>query len=176
MSDLLAGEISSVVEFLAHALEMEIESAERYRELADNMEVHNNSKVAALFRRLAAEGAVHAEQAKRRATTLELPSIAPWAFKWSSPEGPESPAMDDVHYLMNRREALELALYNEVRGLDFYTQVADRSQNAEVRELAREMAREEDAHVAMLRSWLNREADDGASSPLADLDPPNMPE
>ena len=175
MTDLLAGDIASVAEFLAHALEMEVESAERYRELADNMEVHHNPAVAALFRRLADEGDTHAEQVKRRVATIDLPNIAPWAFKWSSPDGPESLAMDDVHYLMNRRQALQLALHNERRGRDFYTQVADRSQNAEVRQLAAEMASEEDAHAAMLRTWLNAEADD-QPPPLTDLDPPNMPE
>ena len=175
MSDLLAGDISSVAEFLAHALEMEAESAERYRELADNMEVHNNPEVAALFRRLAVEGDTHVEQVMRHVATIELPNIAPWAFKWSSPDGPESAAMDDIHYLMNRRQALELALHNEVRGLDFYTQVANRSANAEVRQLAGDMAREEEAHVAMLNNWLSREAND-RTVPLGDLDPPNMPE
>jgi len=175
MSNVLAGEISSLAEFLAHALEMEVESAERYAELADNMEVHNNLQVAMLFRRLAVEGDAHAEQVTRRCATVELPNIAPWAFKWSSPDGPESPAMEDLHYLMSRRQALELALHNEVRGLAFYAEVADRSPNPKVRQLAGEMAREEDAHVAMLKSWLSREYDDG-TAPLGDLDPPNMPE
>jgi rubrerythrin len=175
MSGLLAGDISSVAEFLAHALEMEVESAERYRELADSMEVHHNPEVAALFRRLADEGDTHVEQVTRRVATIDLPNIAPWAFKWSSPDGPESLAMDDIHYLMSRRQALALALHNEVRGLDFYTQVADRAHNAEVRVLAAEMASEEHGHVVMLRNWLSKEAEDG-SPPLSDLDPPNMPE
>jgi len=175
MNDMLAGEISSVAEFLAHALEMEVESAERYRELADNMEVHNNPQVATLFRRLAVEGDAHVEQVTRRCASIELPNIAPWAFKWTSPDGPESPAMEDLHYLMSRRQALELALHNEVRGLAFYIQVADRSLDAEVRQLAGEMAREEHAHVAMLENLLRREVDNELASP-GDLDPPNMPE
>jgi len=175
VNDVLAGEISSVAEFLAHALEMEAESAERYRELADSMEVHNNPQVANLFRLLAVEGDAHVEQVTQLCATIELPNIAPWAFKWTSPGGPESPAMEDLHYLMNRRQALELALHNEVRGLAFYEQVADRSLDAEVRQLAGEMATEERSHVAMLENWLSREADD-ESTPMGDLDPPNTPE
>jgi len=175
MTDLLVGDISSISEFLAHALEMEVESAERYRELADTMEVHNNPEVAALFRRLAVEGDAHVEQVTRRIATTDLPNIAPWAFKWTSPDGPESLAMDEVSYLMNRRQALELALHNEVRGLKFYTQVAHRSQDTEVRQLAAEMASEEDGHVAILTSWLSKQVND-QSETLADLDPPNMPE
>lgn len=176
MSDLLAGDISSPAEFLAHALEMEAESAERYRELADNMEVHNNPEVATLFRQLAHEGDAHVAGVKRLCARIDLPNIAPWAFKWSCPDGPESLPVDDVHYLMSRRQALELALHNENRGLDFYIQVAQRSAHAEVRRLAGEMAREERDHVQMLTAWLSREPEEKASSPLSDLDPPNMPE
>ena len=175
MTDLLSGDISSVAEFLAHALEMEAESAERYRELAENMAVHNNSEVAVLFHSLAAEGDAHAEHVKRRAGMYKLPSIAPWDFKWTSPDAPESVAMGDVHYLMSRRQALELALHNEIRGQDFYTQVAESSLSAEVQCIAKEMAVEEGNHVAMLREWLAKGADK-LQPPLADLDPPNMPE
>lgn len=175
MSDLLVGDIASVGDFLAHALEMEVESAERYRELADNMEVHNNPEVAALFHRLAVESDVHVKQVQRLAATTQLPDIAPWAFKWSSPDGPESLPVDDMHYLISRRQALELALHNEIRGLDFYEQVAKGSPSAEVRQIAGEMAVEEREHVEMLKAWLSREDDAGLSS-LTDLDPPNMPE
>jgi rubrerythrin len=176
MSDLLVGDISSVAEFLAHALEMEVESAERYRELADNMEVHNNPEVAALFRRLAAEGDTHVKQVQQLAASTQLPDIAPWAFKWSSPDGPESATMDDVHYLMNRCQALKLALHNEIRGLDFYRQVAARSPKAGVRQLAAQMAGEEQSHVTMLQSLLCGMEEEAAARPLADLDPPNTPE
>jgi len=92
-----------------------------------------------------------------------------------SPDAPESVAMGDVHYLMSRRQALELALHNEIRGQDFYTQVAESSLSAEVQCIAKEMAGEEGAHVTMLREWLAKEADK-LQLPLADLDPPNMPE
>ena len=175
MSGLLVGDISSVAEFLAHALEMEVESAERYRELADSMEVHNNPEVAASFRTLAGESDAHVEQVQRLAGSTELPDIAPWAFKWSSPDGPESTRMEDVHYLMNRRQALKLALHNEVRGLDFYKEVAARSPTTRVRQLAAEMAGEEEVHVTMLRTLLSKAEDDAASRALPDLDPPNIP-
>lgn len=176
MSDLLAADIVTVAEFVAHALEMESESAERYRELANNMETHNNLEVAALFRVLAEEGDTHTEQVKSWGAEMELPDIAPWAFKWSTPDAPESPAMEDVHYLMTRRQALELALHNEIRGKDFYRQVSERSRSDEIQRLAREMAREEEAHVALLRTWLRGESEDAPLPPVSDLDPPNMPE
>ena len=83
--------------------------------------------------------------------------------------------MEDFHYLISRYRALKLALHNEVRGMDFYAQVAGRTRNPEVRQLAMEMAREEGAHVELLRDWLARE-DVDLVHPLTDLDPPNMPE
>lgn len=175
MTDLLTQTIDSIAEFLAHALELEVESAERYRELADNMQVHNNLEVAELFRRLARYGDAHAAEVQQRAAAHELPSIPPWDFKWSCPEAPEAPCMEDAHYLMSKCQALELALHNEIRGRDFYAQVAATSTDPEVQAAAAEMAAEEDTHVVMLREWFAREACDITGRP-SDLDPPNMPE
>ena len=175
MTDLLSQSIESLAEFLAHALELEVESAERYRELAENMQVHNNLEVAELFEQLAGYGDAHGAEVQERAAGLELPYISPWDFKWSCPEAPEAPCMEDAHYLMTKCQALELALHNEIRGRDFYAQVAERSSDPAVRQAAAEMAAEEDTHVAMLLAWVEREACAAESRP-PDLDPPNMPE
>ena len=175
MKDLLKQNIESLVEFLAHALELERESTERYRELAINMHVHNNMDVSELFRALADYSDAHAAEVQQRAAGLELPYISPWDFKWSCPEAPEVPCMEDAHYMMTRCQALELALHNEVLGLNFYSQVANGSNDPEVRHAAAEMAAEEEVHVTMLREWIVREAC-SAQKPPPDLDPPNMPE
>ena len=175
MKELLTQNIESLAEFLAHALELEVESAERYRDLADNMRVHNNMDVSELFRKLADFGDAHVAEVQQRAEGLELPYISPWDFKWSCPEAPEAPCMEDAHYMMTKCQALELALHNEILGRDFYMQVASGSSNPVVQHAAAEMAAEEDTHVAMLREWIAREAC-SAKEPLPDLDPPNMPE
>ena len=174
MTEVIEQPIDSLPEFLAHALELEVESAERYRELADSMEVHNNPEVAALFRQLAGYGDVHVGEVRKRAAGIALPAIAPWDFKWSCPEAPESPCMEDANYLMNKCQALELALHNEVRGRDFYAQVASSASDDEVGRVAAEMAEEEDTHVKMLREWIKREACGTMGAP-EDLDPPNIP-
>ncbi len=168
--------IESVAEFLVHALELEQESAERYRLLAATMAVHHNPEVAQLFRRLADMSDAHASEVIARAEGMLLPEIAPWDFKWTCPGSPESPCgEDEVSYLMTPLQALDLALLNEVRGHDFYAQVAVTSPAPRVRALAAEMAAEESDHVQLLRDWLARERD-GANAPLEDLDPPNIPE
>ena len=81
MNALLSGDITSVAEFLAHALELEVESAERYDDMADNMEVHNNPGVAELFRQLAKYGKQHADAVRQQASAYDLPAISPWDFK-----------------------------------------------------------------------------------------------
>ena len=48
-------------EFMAQALAMERDAAQRYEEIADAMEVHNNREVAQLFRTMAGYEARHAE-------------------------------------------------------------------------------------------------------------------
>ena len=64
--------ITTLGELLAHALELEQESVERYRELADSMETHNNPKVAELFRQLAEYSQLHAREVQERSQGLVL--------------------------------------------------------------------------------------------------------
>jgi len=108
-----------------------------------------------------------------RAEGLELPEISPWEFKWACPGSPESSCMEEAHYLMNTAQALQIALFNEIRGRDFYLQVAETSPDANVRWQAQEMVEEEAWHVKMLEEWLQEVE---VETPLEDLDPPNSPE
>lgn len=165
--------IRSVAEFLAHALELEMEAVDRYRELADSMELHNNLEVADLFRGQAERGIRHTEAILTRAQGLHLPPISPWDFKWDGPS-PEVLGMDLVNYLMDAHQALALALHNETRGRDFYAQVATGSPDPAVRAIAYELVAEEDAHVRTLADWLA--ALGPVPDPLEDLDPPNRPD
>ena len=172
----LAKSIETVTEFLAHALELESESVERYRQLAQSMDVHNNQEVSELFARLAMVSEAHSEEVLRRAEGLELPEIPPWEFKWSCPNSPESDCLnEEVNYLMTAVQALDLALHNEIRGRDFYAHVACGSPHPAVRQLAGEMAEEESEHVELLKDLLAKETHTDENIP-PDLDPPNMPE
>jgi len=176
MSDSPCTSIETVPEFLVHAIELETESVQRYQELADSMETHNNEEVAGLFRRLATFSEEHADEVKARVQGQQLPEIPPWDFKWNCPGSPESDCMEgEVSYLMTTRQALELALHNETRGRDFYAHVAETSANAEVRRLANEMAEEETEHVQLLQKWVEH-AQHLPEEPQEDMDPPNMPE
>ena len=167
--------IESLAEFLAHAIVLEQESVERYQQLADSMDTHNNPEVAKLFGKLAHFGEKHAHEVEQYATGLDLPQISPWEFKWSCPESPESFCFDDAHYLMNTRQALKIARHNEREGQHFYAQVAENSSNPEVSRLAAEFAAEEAEHVQLLDHWLINLTEPD-SPPLEDLDPPNAAE
>jgi hypothetical protein len=166
--------IDTIAELLAHALELEHESAARYEQLADSMEVHHNRLTAEQFRHLASLSEAHARAVEQRAAAIELPCIPPWEYKWSCPGSPETECLEhEPHYLMTRVEALRLALHNERRAYEFYVHVAAAAGRPEVRALAAEMANEEADHLAMLEGWLT-DAEDHLPRPH-DLDPPNVP-
>ena len=80
-----------------------------------------------------------------------------------------------MNYLMNKCDALQVALHNEQRGRDFYVEVARSTPSFDVQRIAAEMAEEENSHVEMLKEWIAREACDFQPA-VDDLDPPNMPE
>lgn len=175
MNSALKAPINTLGEFFAHAITLEYESVDRYQELADSMETHNNMEIAKLFRKLAHFGEIHAHEVESHAKGMQLPQIPPWDYKWSHPEGPESGGHEDAHYLMNTRQALEMALHNEERGRDFYAEVAATSGDEAVRKLAEEFTVEEQEHVDILKKWLVNLIDPDAA-PMEDPDPPNMPE
>ena len=129
--------------FLAYSLVMEEEAAERHDELADVMDVHNNPDVADTFRKLAHYSRLHAQEIREQSKDLQLPKIAPWDFEWEDGEPPETTDSDEVHYLMNRAQALRLAMENEQRAHDFYADIARHAPDEAVRALAAEFADEE---------------------------------
>lgn len=147
---------TEVATFLAHALAMENEAADRYDELADTMEIHNNPAVAELFRQMAAFSRRHAESVAERAARHDLPALKSWQYRWNTFEPPEVGAIEGTHYRMTPHHALSFALDNERRGRDFYAARAKDGANGELRRLAAEMAEEEAAHVAELERWLER--------------------
>ena len=74
--------VRSVEELLAHANALEVEAEERYSALADQMEAHNNSEVAALFRKMAEIEGKHIQRVDKLSEGFEVPHIAPWDLQW----------------------------------------------------------------------------------------------
>lgn len=165
----------TVEDFLAHAVALESEVAERYEDLAQSMEVHNNPDVAEVFHRLARASDKHAGEMRLRAGGVELPVVAPWEFAWGGGEAPETPSMDGTHYLMTPYHALDLARSAEIEAQNFYTAVAENSSNSEVKKMAFEFAYEEAEHVHLVNKWIadHPRPTDGWDF---DPDPPANPE
>jgi len=141
-------------ELLVHAMVIELEAVQSYKELAEQMEQCGNSAVAGLFDKMAKLEAEHAAKIRDTAGDVELPDLAPWEYRWSGLESPENIDLAGVHYLMTPHQALELALENELSAMAFFEAVAQDSTDDEVCSLAREFADDERQHVAWMKDWI----------------------
>ncbi|MCL2716571.1 MAG: ferritin family protein [Alphaproteobacteria bacterium] len=162
-------QLNSVAEFFAQALAIETEASERYGLLADQMEVHNNREITAIFRKMANIEAKHRDEIRRRAGDA-LVEGRPASFTWLGPDGPEAIDLEAVHYLMTPYRALMLARYNEERAAKYFEAIAQATTDPEIAVFAAELARDEHEHVAWVDKWLEQyPAEDNAEE---DPDPP----
>lgn len=144
----------TIEEFMAQALAMEREAAQRYEELADAMEMANNRDVAKAFRTMAGYEAKHAQAIMDQMKWTVDPPVP--AQAWPSAEPPEVVPNDEVHYMMQPWHALELALAAEQRAEAFFDELARSASDESVRRAAIELRDEETEHVAMVRKWMAR--------------------
>jgi rubrerythrin len=148
--------IGSVGGLYAHAMLIEHEAVERYREFALNMDEHGNDEVAALFRQLAEFEAEHAFHLARKTAGMTLPKLAAGEHAWLDRHAPLPEAHAFVYRMLTPRMALEIALRAEERAKDFFDKVLAESRDAGICELARDLARDEQAHVSWVREALSR--------------------
>ena len=151
-------------EFLAHAIAMEQEAADRYLELADMMEAHRNDAVSTVFRDMCRYSEMHRDSIGERVGAIELPKLRSWEFRWRTP--PEVGGEEGFDYLMEPYHALRYARGNEVRSMKYYRAAAGDTQDAELQRLANAFAEEEKEHVLALDQWLSRTAP--PSAPFAE--------
>ncbi len=143
--------IDSTPVLLSYAYALEVEAGERYADLAEQMETHNNPEVVELFEKLARIEKLHADHVLEHAASLGISEIATVTYQW---EGPETMDFGDAHYLMTPHHALKLALHNEQRAFEFFSRIAAEAADPDVKSLAEEMAGEEEEHVALMADWL----------------------
>ena len=141
-------------EFMALALAMETAAAERYAELADTMQVHNNNETAELFRRMARIELEHARQI--RVQIAEGGGAEPAPSRDATRTEAECAPSEELHYLMLPYHALQIALANEKRAERFFAQLATEAISDAVREAALRLCTEEREHVALIEAWLAR--------------------
>ena len=145
--------ISNIAELLTHALALEVEAVARYAELADIMATHNNPEVAGLFMKMSDIEKLHVESIHHQISARKLQPVPDITYQWISAEGPETTDLADLHYLLQPRQALTLALLNEQRAREYYQDILDTTTDQETRSLAGELAVEEEEHVALLQAW-----------------------
>ena len=164
----------SEAEFLAHVIALKCESEDRLQTMADCLFVHNNPHAAEVFQTLAEFIAQTIQQLELNATGMQLPNIPPWEYQWHCSDDPEALCMDQAHYMMSIRQALELALFNEQRSLNFFKKVFDDVDHSGITELARQQIEMEQEFAEFIQQQLALVGDDDFI--CEDLDPPNMPE
>jgi rubrerythrin len=152
----LGRRVVSVPSLYAYATVIEGEAIMRYREFAAHMAEHGNEVVAELFRSLARFGAGHAYQLAKKTAGMALPKLAAVEYSWLDQEAPVPEAHAFVMRMLTPRMALEIALRAEERARAFFENVIDDSGDAGIREAAREMARDKQAHIAWVNDVLAR--------------------
>jgi rubrerythrin len=160
--------------FYAFLYAMEHEAAERYNELASQMETHNNAATAAVFRELAAVERGHA--AKLMAYNQPVQAIRERDLRLRAGfQLPETTPLERANYLMTPAQALALALENEEQAARCFEELAAVAPESNVRRLAAEMAAEEWRHVAFVRER-RAELPPTPADWDNDLDPPRYSE
>ena len=141
-------------DFMARAYTMELEAQERYQQFAEQLETHNNTEVAQVFRKLAEIEGLHAKTILKQMGWSALPALPP-AYAWEG-EAPETAPFESVHYLMQPYHALDIALRGEIRAQQYFEDIARLAKSDDVRKAAIELALEEKEHVQLIRSWMQR--------------------
>ncbi|AHF04776.1 rubrerythrin [Marichromatium purpuratum 984] len=166
---------NSLAALLAHALELEHASHERYTELAAGMALHHNQPAAAAFRRLAEFAGREVARVEARTQGVGLPCLAPWEFDWSvgGTELVLGGDLEQVDYLMDVARVLELGIRDAARQRDFYAAQAARATTPAVRDLAAELTAASHARCERITQWRVACA---TGESVDDWDPPNLPE
>lgn len=165
--------ISSLADLLTVAYRIEADAVERYTLLATQMEQHNNTELAKIFRDLARAEGIHADEIRRMAGTIDVVALAQRQGAWKKGESPEEADLGAAHYLMTPWHALKMALAGEERALAYFKSVAETAADPEIKEMAEEFVEEEAEHVNLVHRLLRKYPAPPASW-SADDDPANQ--
>ena len=146
--------MSCLSDLLVHALVMELEAMQSYKELAELMEQSGNTEVAQIFAKMSDIEVKHATHIHEQLNGFQLPELTPWEYRWPGLEAPENIERARLHEHITPHQALSLALDNEKRAYKFFADLVDESTDERVRELAADFAVEEQQHVAWVEEWL----------------------
>ena len=157
--------LRTLEEFLAHAIAIEYEATQRYREFAAHFARRGELAAAGLCRNLGAIEAEHLAHLTASSRDLELPALAGEDYSWLEGSSPEAPRPEVFFFAATTRDLLNAARRGEAGAHRFFAWVERTSPLAAVRALAGEMAREELVHVR----WIDQAL--GYGSAVAHADP-----
>ncbi len=153
--------IRSVEEFYAHAIAIEREAMERYREFEAYFSDRGEPVLAGLCRNLAQGEHDHYDLLVEAASGLTLPTIHASEYCWLDRSSPEAAPHEFFYRVASPRQLLEIALEAERCARRFFGRVAETSPSQEVRDLALDMVLEEEQHVAWVTQALEYSAGAG---------------
>ena len=148
--------------FIAYALKVEQEAALRFGQLADAMGAAGNKDAEKIFRKMSMFSQMHYAEARARSGYHDLPPLTPQDYQWPDFESPETAAIWATDPMIAKDQALEIALDAERAALAFYSDVLQRTEDPEVKALAKEFVEEEGEHVKWMLRWI---AEDKANAP-----------
>ena len=149
-------QVDTIEAFLALSMLLEFESADRLRELAQTMHQHHAEELAELLDKLAGYSDLHASEIQELSDGHVLPDLATMGVSWEGLEGPETTMYESINPHMLPYDVLQIALRNEIKGKEFYTNISLNSPSEEVRKMAAEFASEENEHVGMIQRWIEK--------------------
>ena len=167
--------IKSPEHLFAQVYAMKCESEDRLQDLMDSLNQHNNSSAADIFSHTIDLIKLSLKNIELRVQGMQLPEIPPWESQWHCDHQPDLVCIENAHYLMSPLQALELALFNERRLLEFFKQQIDNGINQEIRLLADEFLTQEMKLTAQMDSWREKLENDPMEK-IEDFDPTNVPE
>lgn len=153
-----AGTLHSLDELFALANAMEQEAANKYAELAGEMQRQNRADLAAVFADLAAAEREHVDSVKRWSQSRRGKAPDPALVRWEAPKtfDDDTTAEIKASKLMTPYRALAMAVRNEERAFAFWSYLAAFAEDPEIKKAAEAMAGEELGHVATLRKARRR--------------------
>jgi rubrerythrin len=138
--------------FLAHAVELELESETAYLKLVEMMTGKGHHDAAEIFREMADFSRVHWDTAMKRAGFDDSTDISSVIASWPGSKT-EIPILDNSENPLDLDGAMLLALATEKRGVSFYEEVLRTTSDIQSRLLAEEFVTEEREHVQALERF-----------------------
>ena len=160
----------SIKDALDLAVLVEEEAEERYRELAENLELHNTKDAAKFFRFMVGCEAKHGQELSEKRQELfgDQPVTVDRSMLWDV----EAPGYETAKTFMTLQEALEVALAAETKAFEFFDGALPEVEDPEVRELFTELRQEEVEHIQMVREQMRNHGEGGDFDPEDFADEP----